>query len=386
VGIAFESDRKGKPVLHVDVPTLSEVKSLTHARSDACVSIYLETTPLTQDIGASRIQLGNLAKQAREQLEARGFDKRRLATLIEHLDDMAEDDEFWRLQANSLAVLATPDWVRTFRLANRLISMVEVSDRFHLKPLLRAVTFPHMAFVLSLSENAVRLVEVFAELPPETVKVADLPKDAASAVGKSTLNSRSASGRIQGSEGQKVRFRQYLRQIDSALRPVLAGRDTPLILAATEPLASLFRSVNTYPHLLPDGISDSPDRLTNAELAALARPILDKGYARDVAEITALYEKRAKQGRATADLSDAARAATFGAIEMLLVDINEVIPGTVDEVSGAIQFAEKADASNYGVVDEITGRALSNGARVLGVRRDEIPGNGVLAAILRYAV
>ena len=373
-------------MLHVDIPTLSEVKSLIHVRSDACVSIYLETTPLTQDIGASRIQLGNLAKQAREQLEARGFDKRRLAALIEHLDELAEDDEFWRLQANSLAVLVTSEWIRTFRLANKLTSMVEVSDRFHLKPLLRAVTFPHMAFVLALSENAVRLVEVFAELPPETVKVDDLPKDAASAVGKSTLNSRSASGRIQGSEGQKVRFRQYLRQIDSALRPVLAGRDTPLILAATEPLASLFRSVNTYPRLLPDGISDSPDRLTNAELAALARPILDKDYVRDVAEITAVYAKRAKQGRATTDLSDAARAATFGAIETLLVDIDEVIPGTVDEKSGAIQFAEKADASNYGVVDEITGRALSSGARVLGVRRDEIPGNGVLAAILRYAV
>jgi hypothetical protein len=346
-------------VLHVDIPTLSEVKSLTHARSDACVSIYLETTPLTQDIAASRIQLGNLSKQAREQLEARSFDKRRLAPLIEHLDELAEDDEFWRLQANSLAVLATPD---------------------------RAVTFPHMAFVLALSENAVRLVEVFAELPPETVKVDDLPKDAASAVGKSTLNSRSASGRIQGSEGQKVRFRQYLRQIDSALRPVLAGRDTPLIVTATEPLASLFRSVNTYPRLLSEGISDSPDRLSDAELAALARPILDKDYARDVVEITALYETRAKQGRATTDLSDAARAATFGATETLLVDIDEVIPGTVDEETGVIRFAEKADAGNYGVVDEITGWALSSGARVLGVRKAEMPGNGTLAAIMRYAV
>ena len=373
-------------MLHVDIPTLSEVKSLTHARSDACVSIYLETTPLTQDIAASRIQLGNLSKQAREQLEARSFDKRRLAPLIEHLDELAEDDEFWRLQANSLAVLATPDRVRTFRLANKLASMVEVSDRFHLKPLLRAVTFPHMAFVLALSENAVRLVEVFAELPPETVKVDDLPKDAASAVGKSTLNSRSASGRIQGSEGQKVRFRQYLRQIDSALRPVLAGRDTPLIVTATEPLASLFRSVNTYPRLLSEGISDSPDRLSDAELAALARPILDKDYARDVVEITALYETRAKQGRATTDLSDAARAATFGATETLLVDIDEVIPGTVDEETGVIRFAEKADAGNYGVVDEITGWALSSGARVLGVRKAEMPGNGTLAAIMRYAV
>src|SRR5690606_330662 len=107
-------------MLYVDLPTRPEFKALNDVRADASVSIYLETTPLTQDSDASRIELGNLAKQAREQLEAVGFDKRRLAALMEHFDDLAEDEEFWSLQANSLAVLATPDTFRTFRLANRL--------------------------------------------------------------------------------------------------------------------------------------------------------------------------------------------------------------------------------------------------------------------------
>jgi hypothetical protein len=38
------------------------------------------------------------------------------------------------------------------------------------------------------------------------------------------------------------------------------------------------------------------------------------------------------------------------------------------------------------VVDEIAARTLAMGGRVLGVRRDDIPGGGELAAILRYAV
>ncbi len=130
----------------------------------------------------------------------------------------------------------------------------------------------------------------------------------------------------------------------------------------------------------------SPDRLADAELSLLARPLLDGDYAREVAEIRALFEKRAKHGRATTDLSNAARAATFGAIETLLVDIEVVIPGTIDEETGAIQFAPNASAETYGIVDELTGRALSSGARVLGVRQADIPGEGVLAAILRYAV
>jgi hypothetical protein len=373
-------------MLHVDIPTRADITTLNGVRSDACVSIYLETTPLTQDSGASRIALGNLAKQAREQLEAAGFDKRRLAALMEQIDAVAEDDEFWRLQANSLAVLATPDRLRTFRLANKLSSLSQVSDRFHLKPLLRAVTFPHSAYVLAFSENAVRLVEMHADLPPAAIKIANLPNDAASSAGKSTLNSRSASGRIQGSEGQNVRLQQYARKVDAALRPFLSGLETPLILAATGRLASVFRSVCNYPHLLPDGIEDSPDRFTDAELAEGARSVLDAAYGRELDALKALYEKRAGDGRATGDVSDAARAATFGAVETLLVDIDTVIAGMIDEDTGAVSFADEASVSTYGIIDEIAGRALASGARVLGVRRDDLPGGGDVAAILRFAV
>jgi Bacterial archaeo-eukaryotic release factor family 11 len=153
-------------MLYVDIPTLPEFKALASVRGDSCVSIYLPTTPLPQDSAVSRAQLKTFGKAALDQLDEAGCDKRRQASIGEHLAELEEDDEFWRFQAHSLAVLMTPETMRTFRLPNRLTAMVEVSDRFHLKPLLRAVTFPHEAFLLALSENAVRLVEVFADLPP----------------------------------------------------------------------------------------------------------------------------------------------------------------------------------------------------------------------------
>lgn len=370
-------------MLYIDKPTNDEIAVLNTARSDACVSIYVPTTPLTQHIGGARIEYGNLVKSALAQLEAAGFDKRRRARLDEGLAMLADDDEFWRVQAHSLAVFATPDRVVTFRLANKLEAMAEVSDRFHLKPLLRAVTFPHEAFVLALSENQVRLFEVLPDAAPVPVKIPDLPKSAASHAGKSTLNDRSASGRIQGSEGQRVRHMQYLRAIDAALRPVLTGRTTPLILAAVDPLAALYRSVNSYPHLLPDGIKVSPDDMKDAELARLAVPALDAAHADQIKQAKALYETRAGQGRTATDLTDVARAATFGAIDLLFADIDEVVPGTIDD-SGVVTLAAAASARTYGVVDEIAARVLANGGRVMAVRRPDIPGGGGFAAVLRY--
>ena len=169
-------------------------------------------------------------------------------------------------QATSLALLATPGQLLSFRLANQVPSQVEVSDRFHLKPLLRAVTFPHAAFVLALSEGAVRLVEVPPSGPAVEVRVQDLPRDAAGAAGRATINDRSPKGRLQGSEGQKVRLIQYARKVEAALRQVLAAGRVPLFLAATEPLVSIYHSVNSYPELVGTTILGSPDRSTDDQL------------------------------------------------------------------------------------------------------------------------
>ncbi|GIL00898.1 MAG: hypothetical protein BroJett030_07970 [Alphaproteobacteria bacterium] len=371
-------------MLYVDIPTMPEFKALTTTRNAICVSIYLRTTPLTQQAEADRVELKNMLKTAVEQLRGAGASKQGIAAVEEQIGDLIDDDEFWRFQANSLAILVTPEAMRTFRLPNKLQPFAEVSDRFHLKPLLRALTFPHEALVLALSQGSARLLEVIPGLPPQIVKVGDLPKDAASAVRRASVRDRSPSGRIHGSEGQKVLLRLYARQVDQALRSVLAGRQTPLVLAAVAPLDAIFRSINTYPQLAAQTISTSPDDMTELELAQRARSILDQLYSDEIAALKSLYRTRTGEGRATADIALAARAATFGAIEALLVDIDESIPGTIDERDGRVTLADAPGATSYGVVDEIAGRALLSGARVLGVRRDDIPGRAPVAAILRY--
>ncbi|MET3662839.1 hypothetical protein [Aquamicrobium ahrensii] len=65
------------------------------------------------------------------------------------------------------------------------------------------------------------------------------------------------------------------------------------MLAATGRLASVFAQTCSYPRLLKDTIADSPDQFSEAELANKARPILDKAYASEIADIHALFDRRA---------------------------------------------------------------------------------------------
>lgn len=372
-------------MLHVDIPTRSELRALIETRAEAAVSIYLPVTPDTQAVATARIRLGQLAKEAAAQLEAAGTPKRTIWPIVEQIEDVVADDGFWAFQANGLALLVTPERHTGYRLPTHLTEILVVSDRFHLKPLMRAVSVPQHAFVLALAEGGVRLVEVFADMPAREVRVPGLPKDAADATGTRMINDRFSNDRIRGA-GQPTRLRQYARAVDEALRGLLSGREEPLILAAAEPMLSIYRSVNSYAHLMPEAIVGNPEHLADHELDRRARALLDAAHARTVAEVRALYELRAGQGRATTDIADAARAATFGAVDTLLVDIDAVILGRIDETTGAVTFAEQAGKDSYGIVDEIAGRSFVSGARVLGVRRADIPGGAPLAAILRYPV
>jgi hypothetical protein len=371
-------------VLHLDLPSLAELRALVRVRSDLCVSLYLPTTPLTQDAQADRIALKNQLAEALAQARAAQADKRRLEALAEQVGELVDDDEFWAHQAHGLAVLATPDHLWTFRLPSRFEPIVEVSDRLYLKPLYRALTFPHEAFVLALAQGSVRLLELARDLPMREVRVEGLPRDAASAVRRSTLADRSPKGRIQGAEGQKVRLAQYARAVDAAIRPVLAGRDLPLVLAATRPLDDIFRRVCSVPGLAAETIALSPDGgIGDPELATLARGVIDRLRAAEIAQIRELFASRAAQHRATTDLVTVARAVSWGAVDTLLVDIDRHLPGTVDEETGEVELADRPSALSYGVVDEIAGRALLAGGRVLGLRAADMPGGAAVAAILR---
>lgn len=391
-------------MLHIDIPTLEDFKALAQIKGEVCVSVYLPVSPLAQNIRANRIAFRDLAREALAQLRETGVDKRKIVDFeerFEHLAGLERDvqdadkirklqraepdsfDTFWHYQAHGLAVLSTPGLMRMFRLPNSPRPLAEVADRLHLTPLIRTMTSPHDIFVLALAEESVRLIHAFVNFPPVRLQIPDLPGNAEQATRRPSFHVRAPRGRLQNLEGEKVLLHEYVRKVEQAIHSVFAGLNTPLVVAAEEPLASMYRSLNSYPGLADEMIEGNPDQKTDAELEDAAIPILDRLYSREVKATIALYDQL-KPRRATTDVSYAAHAATAGAIEQLLVDLDAVVPGLVSDVDGSVIYSASDDAGTYSVVDEVARRALSTGARVLGATREELPDRAPLTAILRY--
>lgn len=366
------------------IPSREEILELAQVRAiwpdDVCISLYLETSPLRLNWESCRIELGNQLRKALARLEEDGFDKKHLPRLRDRLEEVANLDSYSLFRANSLAVLATLNSVRLFRLANKLNTHLDVSDRFFLNPLLRALTFRHTVYILALSENEARVIELFPEAEPEVVHLPSMPRNAQSAIGLPDHISINVTGSF--SPLRPRRLAEYARKVDDAMKPLLYECDFPVILVATEPLASTFRSVSSI--CLADNIVfTSPDKLPDHELAALARPVLDRHYARQLDEVRTLFDERRGQDRVVTELQELSRAATYGMISLMLVDFDRIRTGFIDD-EGSLVFSDEPGA--YGILDEIVKRALEGGAKILAVRNEDMIGTTGGAAILRYAM
>jgi hypothetical protein len=172
--------------------------------------------------------------------------------------------------------------------------------------------------------------------------------------------------------------------VERAVHPILVTAADPLILAAAEPLNGIFRNVSSYQLLVEEAIPGSPEEKSEEELASAARLILDKLYASKVARLKEDFGSRISAGTAVADLNDVARAATYGGVEILILDLDSRVPGTIDEATGEVTLADDDSPGSYGVVDEVLRRSLPSRAKVYGVQAEDVPGGGPVAAAIRF--
>lgn len=363
------------------MPTRNDIERIAAARDELSVSIYMPTNPIPAHAEENRLRARGLFDSAIERVGELADNVGVTRAFEEELNSLLEDTDFWAHLGRSLAIFITPSGIIDYRLPNELTEHVSVADRFTITPLLRAVTFPQTAFVLALSQNGARLVKVSADAPAREVEVPDVPGSAEEAIGLRSIGGRSAYGRIQGDEGRKVRLTQYARAIDHALRPLLNGKSLPLIIAATEPLASIYRNLSGYHSLAVEGIRGNPEDLSDAELADAAREILDRLYTAELSELQETFNSRQPNGRASTDLSDLARAATFGAVNTLIVDMDAYVSGTITD-AGSLDLGD----TDHDVLEELARRVIASGGRVLAVRAADLPEGVAAAGILRFAV
>jgi hypothetical protein len=180
----------------------------------------------------------------------------------------------------------------------------------------------------------------------------------------------------------------YLHQVDAALLRRLQNLGSPpVILAAVDYMAAIYRAASKYVGLTTDTVEGNPDDLRSDELHELAKPILDARTRTKFDAARARFHELAARGLATASLSEVVDAADIGRIDTLLVKRGASVWGRLDQASREVTVAEAPqDEQDLDDLLDLAARCtLTSHGTVLVLDPDTmIDNNATAAATLRY--
>ncbi len=374
-----------------------QLKELFQVTAGPAVSIYMPTHRKGPDVAAQPLRLRAALQQVKGLLADDGIQKP--DSLIAPFEDLVGDEEFWRYQADGLAMFASDGMTRMYRLPAVLPDMVVVGPTFHTRPLVEFLQAPERFWILALSQNEVRLWEgTVSGLTP--VNLESVPTNLREALGfqieKDRLSMHSSGGHGNkpmfhghgaGKDDTKSELEQFFRTVDAGVQTLLADEIGPIILAAVDYYHPIYRSISKLENLAPDGIVGSVNDWDPARLHDAAWPIAQAGVDRKIDKALKLWENSYGRGKVESDLAAVARLSVAGRIRLLLTEKERTIWGLFDPATGSVEVIQEGGADPGGsavdLVDEIAEISLQHGGRALALSRERMPTDTGLAAVLR---
>lgn len=380
----------------IDLLTNEQLRDIAGTHGPGCTSLYLPTHRAGPEVQQDPIRLKNLLAAARREMAEMGLGDDVVASRTEPAAQLLRDDDFWARGEHGLAVLLGPGGMLTHRMGSTPEELVVVSDRFHIKPLLGSVTSGAVFWILSLSQNRVRLLrggpagaaEVALEDIPESLAAAlwfedrerQLQSHGATRVGRGKV-SATFHGQGLGKDTQHADLARFLRAVDAGVSHVVEDPAQPIVLCGVERDLAAFREVSRNPSLVDGVVPGNCDRMSPTELHEAAWPVVRTAFAAERERVAAAIGS--SNGRSEHDLGGALTAARDGRVESLIVALGVQRWGVVGD-DGDVAVHDTRGPGDRDLLDALVLETMLHGGGVHAVEPQGVPGGGELAALLRW--
>jgi hypothetical protein len=373
---------------------------LPKSQASPCLSLYQTTHRHHPDNLQDPIRFKNLVKTLEQSLRQK-YSAREVKSLLESFNELAHQQDFWNHTLDGLAILASPEQFKVYKLQRHVPELAVVADSFHTKPLLRILQSADRYQVLGLSRGAIRLFEGNRDVLDEIDLAAGVPRTVTDALGDEvtephrTVRSHSSGsganvamhhGQGSKSDEDDIDMDKFFRAVDrSILEHHSRPSGLPLLLAALPEYHGVFQKISRNPQLLPDGLTVNPDAMPMDELRTRAWALMEPRYQARLNQLVEEFEQAKPKGLGDEKLTQVASAAASGQISTLLIEADREIPGHVDVANGHIEFGDLQHPEVDDLLDDLGELVLNKGGKVAVVPADRMPTATGAAAIYRYA-
>lgn len=382
----------------MDILTMEKLKEIIATRSDRCVSLYMPTYRSGQETEQNAIRFKNLLSEAQRKLEAKGVEASLIDKMLKEPRLLLQGSSFWQHQSDGLAVFFSEDSLHLFRLPIAFAEMVILSTRFHIKALLPILNSDGPFHILALSQNQVRLFEG-NQYTVDEIDLGDIPEAFSQTLPsewpKQNLQYHTGTPSRGGTQAAmyhghdtssslKQRMQSWFRLINAEVAGLLADTHSPLVLAGVDTLFPLYKEVNTYAHLVDEGIPGNPDKMKGQELHPKAWAIVEPRFRKEREDGLAKYRQLAGTAQTSTDITETLLAASHGRVEVLFVALGEQVWGLFDPESDTVELHKTQQIEDEDLLDLTAVLTLVKGGSVFAVPSEDIPEKSLVAAVLRY--
>ena len=374
-----------------------DLRSLVEAPAGPSVSIFMPSHRAGPEVRQDPIRLKNMLGLAEERLLEDGLRRPDAREILDPAQALLEDEEFWQHQGDGLALFLSKDHGRVFRLPLALDELLVTGDRYQIKPLIPLLSGDARFLILAVSQKEIRLLQATRQVIQEVEleEVPDSLREVAVHREMRFLNYHTGSGfsgggrraavfHGHGDQTDEELIRKYLRAIDQGIRSAIGDERSPLVLAGVRFLLDAYRSVSEYPTILPDVVQGNPDELSNEELHAQARPIVEARFRQRIEEATGRFEEQLGTGLAVGGVDEVVPAAAHGRVEVLWVALGVQRWGVLDEETASVEVRDQPRQGDEDLLDRAAADALLSGGTIYAVKPGAVPGDAPIAALLRY--
>lgn len=387
----------------MDILNPTDLKSLIAQQGKWCVSLYMPTHRLGREQQQDPVRLKNLLAKAEADLLANGLRRPKVQKLMQPAEELLWDMDFWQHQSDGLAMFLSNEFFEKYRLPTGFKELLLITKNFHTKPLLPLLNRVGRFYILFVSLNNIRLFQGTADMIHEITLKFPTSMDQALRMDdpEKYLNLHSASRSTNEAKGgtaifhghdpadeEKKNIARFFQSVNQGLNELLEDKNLPMILAGVDHILPIYREVCTYDNILEDSIPGNPDKENlkdiHQQACQIAAPIFEESQKKAVEKFEQL--KGQQSALATSDLSEAVKAAKFGQVETMFVPLDEQKWGRYDTRNNKVIPESKPRPENEDLLDLAATETILNSGQVFAVPREQLPGDGDLAAILRFAV
>jgi hypothetical protein len=366
----------------------------------------MPTRKAGDEILENRVRFRNLLDEAEEELVEGGMRRPEAQALLSPARPLVEDELFWQRQSDGLAVFLAEGLARKYRLPLDFDELVVVSDRFHVKPLLRVLSNNGRFYVLAMSQHETRLLQGtrhrigeidldHREQVPgsiiEVLKWEDPEMRLQHATGAESTLHQGVTAIFHGhgvasQDDPKEKILRYFHRLDEGISDLLADDDAPLVVVADDFLLPLYRAANSYPHLAREGVGEQPAQLSAEALHQRTWSIVHRLFEQAEERARDVYKhlRGTESDRVSNAVEEIVPAAHFERVEGLFFAADDQEWGTFDPESGEVVLHDEQQPGDRDLLDLAAVQTMLNGGWLFVVDGEQVPDGGPAAAILRY--